>query len=35
MKASYIRNFDRKLNGIIVEEILNPKNDIKLKIREM
>lgn len=29
MKASFIRNYDRKLNGILVEEILNPKNDIK------
>lgn len=35
MKASYIRNYDRKLNGIMVEEILNPKNDIKGKIQEM
>lgn len=35
MKASFIRNYDRKLNGMMVEEILNPKNDIKLKIKEM
>lgn len=29
MKASFIRNYDKKLNGILIEEILNPKNDIK------
>lgn len=35
MKASFVRNYDKALNGQVGEMMLNPREELKLQITQM